>query len=156
MCRLRQKWLASRLQPEYRFIRTLQSPHHVVLDKRLGRYRISSKAFGPSSTDQTLSGDLEQVLLQDGLSATAMYPAVSDPVGAASITIGQLRAASASVSVDHDPTCSNWYHGAVTGTKPQGIRNKLLDHVLEIIPIDQERAKAFAEAHQARQNSPSA
>lgn len=144
MCLLRPKWPHSRLQPEYRFIRTLQSPHHVVPDERTGRYRISSKAFGPSSSDGTLSGDLEQILVADALSPTAMYPAIRDPVGAASVTIGQIRSVSA--QVEHDPAKWNWYHGAVRGTKPRGVRNMLCDLAVEIIAIDQVRARELENA----------
>lgn len=99
------------MQPDLRFIRTLQSPHHVVKDGQTGRYRISSKAFSPSSSDGKLSGDLEQLLQEDGLHATAMYPAVSGAVAAAAISVGRIRDAGA--TVEQDPVCRNWYHGAV-------------------------------------------
>src|SRR6185437_4714783 len=98
-----------------------------------------------SSSDGTLSGDLEEILHEDGLPATAMYPAVRDPVGAASVTVEQIRTTGAGVA--HDPARHNWYHGAVAGTKPKRIRNKLKDGALEIIPIDQARA------HKLFQNS---
>src|SRR5258708_17132130 len=74
LMRLRSKRRFSQLQHSYRFIRTLQSPHHVIADERTGVYRISSKAFGPSKEDGALSGDLEEVLAADGLPSTAMYP----------------------------------------------------------------------------------
>jgi hypothetical protein len=155
MFQMREKWLPSRLRPEFRFVRTLQSPFHVVQDEATGLYRISSKAFGPSSSDGTLSGDLEEVLHEDGLSATAMYPAVRDPVGAASVTIDQIRTIGAGVS--HDPSRHNWYHGAVNGSKPKRIRNKLKDGAVEIIPIDQARAHKLFEKSlipdEARKNS---
>lgn len=138
MCLLRSPWQRSRLQPEFRFIRTLQSPYHVVPDERTGRYRISSKAFSPSKADGKLSGDLEEVLAADGLSPTAMYPAVRDPVGAASLTLGQIRAAKA--EADHDPATWNWYHGAVSGTKAKRVKQSMVDAAVEIIPIDQVRA----------------
>src|ERR1700693_5446569 len=64
---LRQKLPTSQLQPDLRFIRTLQSPYHIVPDEKTGLYRISSKAFSPSSADGKLSGDLEQILRTDGL-----------------------------------------------------------------------------------------
>lgn len=138
MCRFRRSWSASRLQPDFRFIRTLQSPYHVVPDERTGRYRISTKAFGPSKADGKLSGDLEEILIADGLSPTAMYPAVRNPVGAASLTVGQIRNAGA--QVEHDPAPWNWYHGAVSGTKPKRVKQLLVDAAIELIPIDQARA----------------
>lgn len=150
MCLLRRKWLPSQLQPDHRFVRTLQSPHHLVFDKRSGRYEISSQAFGPSSSDETLSGDIEEILLSDGLEATAMYPAVRDAVGAASVTIRQILDAAA--SVEHDPVIVNWYHGAVRGTKLKSVRKRLSQAALEIIPIDQKRAAELQKAWQAKQN----
>lgn len=144
MFRLRRKWCPSRLQPEHRFIRTLQSPHHVVFDERVGRYIVSSQAFNPSSSDGTLSGDLEEVLARDGLHPTAMYPAVRDPVGAATVTVADLRGVGA--TVEHDPVEQNWYHGAVRGTKARGVKKRLSAMALEIVPIDQAQAEAFDQA----------
>lgn len=135
---VRRKCPPSQLRPELRFIRTLQSPHHLVKDEQTGRYRISSKAFGPSSSDGKLSGDLEQILVQDGLSATAMYPAVLDAVGAAAISVGQIRAAKA--TVDHDPVRFNWYHGSVIGSKKRSVKKSLEAACVEIVEIDQAAA----------------
>jgi hypothetical protein len=125
------------LQPDLRFIRTLQSPHHVVKDGQTGRYRISSKAFSPSSSDGKLSGDLEQLLQEDGLHATAMYPAVSGAVAAAAISVGRIRDAGA--TVEQDPVCRNWYHGAV-GDISSSKKTKLYKAAAEIIAIDQNEA----------------
>jgi hypothetical protein len=140
----RTKSLSSQLRPDLRFIRTLQSPHHLVLDGLTGQYRISSKAFGPSSSDNKLSGDLEQILLQDGLEPTAMYPAVRAAVGAASLTIKQIIDNGA--SVEHDPVWTNWYHGSVSGTKKQKVREKLRKAAAELIPIDQAEAERLDKA----------
>lgn len=145
MLLLRRKWHSSKLQSEFRFIRSLRSPHHVVFDEDLGRYVISSAAFKPSSgKDGTLSGDLEQILAFDGLEPTAMYPAVRDPVGAASVTIAEIRAVKA--AVEHDPTSRNWYHGAVRGTKSKGANKQLSKRATEIIPINQVLAAKFDQA----------
>jgi hypothetical protein len=133
----RRKCPSSQLQPDLRFIRTLQSPHHIVPDKRTGRYRLSSKAFSPSSADGGLSGELEQILKGDGLSAIAMYPAVPRAVGAAAITIGQIRQTNA--TPEHDPVWKNWYHGSVFGIRGK-IKNKLHEAATEIIQIDQAEA----------------
>lgn len=144
---------SSRLRPELRFIRTLQSPYHIVHDERTGHYRISSKAFSPSSGDGGLSGDLEQLLIDDGLSATAMYPAVRGAVGAAAIAIGQLRAAGA--RPEHDPVWQNWYHGSVFGIT-SGIKKKLHKAASEIIQIDQAEAARLHALRDAAQISPQA
>ena len=134
----RPKCPSSQLQPNLRFIRTLTSPHHVVPDEDTGAYRISTKAFGPSSSDSKLSGDLEQTLKADGLEATAMYPAIKNPVGAAAVTIGDILAAKA--TVEHDPVWTNFYHGSVFGTKAKRVKEKLRDAAVEIIEIDQAEA----------------
>lgn len=122
-------------------------------DERTGRYRISSKAFHPSSEDGTLSGDLEQILAADGLAPTAMYPAVPDPVGAASVTLEQIHAAGG--AVDHDPTPTNWYHGAVSGTKPKRVKQTLAGVAVEIIAIDQDRAAELDRTLSSSQQSSS-
>jgi len=141
----RRTWHSSKLQPELRFVRSLRSPHHVVFDENLGRYIISSAAFKPSSgKDGTLSGDLEEILGVDGLEPTAMYPAVRDPVGAAAVTIAEIRAVKA--SVEHDPTWRNWYHGAVSGTKSKSASKQLSKKATEIIPINQVLAAKFDQA----------
>lgn len=140
---LRPKWISERLQPDFRFIRTLQSPWHLVRDEATGRYRISSKAFGPSKSDGTVSGDLEEILIEDGLDATTMYPAVRDPVGAASLTVEQVLSVGAQVS--HIPVSTNWYHGGIAGTKRGRVKERLREMAQEIIPIDQARAREFHE-----------
>lgn len=151
MFRLRRSWPSSRLQPEFRFIRTLQSPYHISWDER-GFYRISSKAFGPSKADKTLSGDLEEVLAYDGLQPDCMYPAVRDPVGAASVTIGQMRAAGVA-SVEHNPVSLNWYHGAAKGTGKDSVKRKLATAAVEFIEIDQVLAKRLHDEAEAKQVS---
>ena len=133
----RRKYPSSQLRPELRFIRTLQSPYHIVRDERTGKYRVSSKAFSPSSADGGLSGDLEQLLIGDGLSATAMYPAVQGAVGAAAIAIGRIRDAGA--RPEHDPVWHNWYHGSVFGIT-SGVKKRLNKAASEIVPIDQAEA----------------
>jgi hypothetical protein len=109
-----------------------------VPDENTGAYRISTKAFGPSRSDGKLSGDLEQILKTDGLGATAMYPAIKNPVGAAAVTIGDILAAGA--TAEHDPVWTNFYHGSLSGTKPRRVKEKLRDAAIEIIAIDQTEA----------------
>lgn len=148
---LRRKYPSSLLLPDLRFIRTLTSPHHVVHDDGTGQYRISSKAFGPSSSDGSLSGDLEQILKNDGLEATAMYPAISNPVGAAAITVGDI--VSAGARAEHDPVRTNFYHGSVSGTKRKPVREKLRSVAIEIIAINQAEAGRLEAAFRASQSA---
>jgi hypothetical protein len=144
----RTKCHSSQLQHDLRFIRTLTSPHHVVPDDHTGTYRISSKAFGPSSSDGKLSGDLEQILRVDGLEPTAMYPAIKHPVGAAAITIREILAAGA--AVEHDPVWTNFYHGSVLDIKKR-IKDKLRAAAVEIIPINHAEAARLDAAYKASQ-----
>jgi hypothetical protein len=124
-----------------------------VPDEETGAYRISTKAFGPSRSDGKLSGDLEQILQADGLEATAMYPAIRNPVGAVAVTVSDILAAGATAG--HDPVWTNFYHGSVSGTKPRRVREKLRDAAIEIIAIDQaEAARLHAEYETARAAAP--
>jgi hypothetical protein len=151
MTLLRRKCPSSQLLPDLRFIRTLTSPHHVVHDDGTGEYRISTKAFGPSSSDGKLSGDLEQILQNDGLAATAMYPAIRNPVGAAAVTVGDI--ASAGAQAEHDPVGTNFYHGSVSGTKPRSVKDRLRSVAIEIIAIDQAEAARLDAAFRASQSA---
>lgn len=137
MMLLRRKRTSSQLLPDSRFIRTLQSPHHVVPDKKTGLYRISTKAFGPSKGDGGLSGDLEQILRSDGLPPLAMYPSLERSVGAAAILVRDIQAAGG--RVEHDPVWQNWYHGSVFGVTG-AVKKKLLKAAVEIVAIDQHEA----------------
>lgn len=132
------------LEPNYRFIRTIQSPDHVVFDELKGRYRLSSKAFGPSSSDGCLSGDLEQLLVRDGLPVLAMYPAVGRAVAAVSLEIQLIceHEATHGIGVKHDPVLENWYHGSVfgRGLKKQKLRERFCALAEEMVPIDQTEA----------------
>lgn len=105
-------------------------------DVAKGHYRISSKAFGPSSSDGCLSGDLEQLLVEDGLSPTILCNSLRRAVGAVSVSIGQIRALG--LCVAHDPVSENWYHGAISGIK-KATKDKLRKSAVEIVPIDQEQ-----------------
>lgn len=139
---LRRKCPPSQLQPDLRFIRTLQSPFHVVPDQQTGRYRISSKAFSASKLDGGLSGDLEQILQADGLQPTALYPAVRNAVGAAAIPIGKIQEAGGNVC--HDPVWRNWYHGSVFNIT-DAVKRKIFKSASEMIEIDQAEAAKFWE-----------
>jgi hypothetical protein len=140
MCHFRRQLPPSELEPDFRFVRTLQAPDHIVFDEHKGLYRISSKAFGPSSSDGSLSGDLEQLLVRDGLTATAMYPAVDRAIGAAALTVGQI--CKHGPTVHHEPVQKNWYHGGVRGIR-SSTKKKLLGDAVEIVPIDQAQAASW-------------
>ncbi len=147
MCRYRRTLHSSELLPGLRFIRTIQSPDHIVPDEATGEFRISSKAFSPSSTDGTLSGNLEQLLITDGLTCTDISPKLKRIVAVYSLTIEQFTAEALIVS--HAPVKSNWYHGAVSGRFTDGIKRRLKNEAVAINPIDQ----VAAAKHQTRERS---
>jgi hypothetical protein len=133
----RRKALSS---PDSRFVRTLQSPDQVVYDAKQKCWRASSAAFGPSSKDRSLSGDLEELLVVDGLRADSLYPAVGRAVGASTFTVRQAQALG--VAVDHDPVWTNWYHGAARfhgmNTSAIGKAKKNLQNIaLDFIAINE-------------------
>lgn len=134
------------LLPKFHFIRTIQSPDHIVIDEETGLYRLSSKAFGPSSSDGCLSGDLEQPLIEDGLPQLILYPAVGRAVAAIALTIEQIceHEASFGVYVRHDPVETNWYHGSVFGKALKNnrkLKESFRSIAKELIPIDQAEAR---------------
>ena len=142
MHRHRAPYPSSQLQPDYRFVRTIQAPHHLVPDKATGLYRLSSKAFGPSKLDGGLSGDLEELLARDGLGALAFYPAVKRAVGAATLSIKQIRGHG--LEVRHEPVMEDWYHGGIHGFKGKA-KEKLFRDAVELIAIDQNQARLWFE-----------
>jgi hypothetical protein len=105
---------------------------------------LSSKAFGPSSGDGCLSGDLEQLLVEDGLHELTMYSAVGRAVAAFSLRIQLIceHEWTYGVSVKHDPVRENWYHASIFGA---GLKKKKLKESFrllaeEMVPIDQVEA----------------
>ncbi len=117
------------------------SPDHIVFDELKGRYRVSSKAFGPSSDDGCLSGDLEQLLAEDGLPELTMYPAVGRAVAAFSLKIQLIceHEWTYGVGVRHDPVRENWYHGSIFGAalKKKKLKESLRLLAEEMVPIDE-------------------
>jgi hypothetical protein len=130
------------LRPDLRFVRTIQAPDQVVLNKSTGRYEISSAAFSASKSDASLSGDLEELLDGDGLDLIALFPAVNRAVAAFAFVVQD--ALDLGLTVNHEPMRVNWYHGGVRGNlKTRGIRQSLKERSREIVPIDQEAAARY-------------
>lgn len=142
MCLMRGKRHTSQLLPEFRVIRTVRSPDHVVLDET-GKWRLSSGAFRPTR-DGLVSVDLEQLLVADGLSPILMYPAVDQAVAAACLTVGSIRLEN--LVVDHDPVPENWYHGSISGNFTKGIRRKLATAAEFLVPINEAEAQRLLDA----------
>jgi hypothetical protein len=105
---------------------------------------LSSKAFGPSSDDGCLSGDLEQPLAEDGLPALTMYPAVGRAVAAFALKIRSIREHEGTygIGVKHDPVYENWYHGSIfgAGLKKQKLKDNFRALAEEMVAIDQAEA----------------
>ena len=126
-------------RPDLRFVRTVQAPEHIIFDKAVGRYVLTSAAFSPSSSDGSLSGDLEELLLGDGLRCDTLYPSVTRAVGA--VTIKVSDAINLNLTVGHKPVRANWYHGGIRGIKGN-VRRKLKERAEELVAIDQSAAHA--------------
>lgn len=139
MLRTRRTLKSSELDPDSMFIRTIQSPSHIVKDQLTGRYVISSKAFDCSSSDKSLSGDLNQLLQRDGISYSDFKSPLKRVVAAYAIKIQQLRANG--LEVLHQPIATNWYHGGAIGKFTKGVKRKLKEQCAPLIEIDQDEAR---------------
>lgn len=142
MCRLRQK-RSTLSRPDLRFIRTIQAPDQVVFNKATERYEFSSQAFSASSTDGSLSGDLEELLVGDGLHALTLYPSIDRAVGVAGFRVED--AVNLGLTVAHEPVKTNWYHGGVRGDLKKKTRQRLKEAATELVPIGQEEARFWQE-----------
>lgn len=128
---------------DMRFIRTIQAPQQIVFDKYLNRFRLSSAAFGPSSSDGYLSGELEELFIADGLPLNILYPNIERAVGVAAFRVQD--AIGLGLVVRHDPATRNWYHAGVGGSFKGRTKEKLRDFSKEMLPLDQAAARRFQE-----------
>jgi len=126
------------LQPEFRVVRTIRSPDHVIKDDLTGEWRLSSGAYSPAN-DKLVSVDLEQLLAEDELPPLAMYPALNRSVAAATHSISELRGSN--LDVVHDPTNKNWYHGGISGITNKKMQRKLAESAGFLVPIDPTEAQ---------------
>jgi hypothetical protein len=141
MARLRRTRQPSELLPEFSFLRTIQSPSHTVWDDLHKRYRLSSKSFSPSTKDKTVSGDLEQLLVADGVPASKFKSSLGRVVGVYAIKVEKIRVQELIVS--HLPVRTNWYHGGIGGKLTDRVKRKLKDEAVAIVEIDQELAASY-------------
>lgn len=100
-------------RPNCNALRTLQSPWHITPDDGTKSFRISSAAFRPSKQDKSVSVDIGQLLLEDGLAEDALYPALKQAVGLCAVSVQFIR--ELGLELHHDPLCTNWYHGGIRG-----------------------------------------
>jgi hypothetical protein len=141
MARWRRTRQPSELLSEFSFLRTIQSPSHTVWDDLHKQYRLSSKAFNPSTDDKTVSGDLEQLLLADEVPVSEFRSALGRVVGLYAIKVEKIRIQDLIVS--HLPVATNWYHGGIGGKLTDRVKRKLKDEAAAIIEIDQELAASY-------------
>lgn len=97
------------LNGTFRALRTIQCPFHLQANDNNDGYRISSAAFTAGS-DGTISVDLEESLVRDGLSVTDRYPNLNGAVALVGHVIDEYQ--QNAFMVDHDPIPDNDHHGA--------------------------------------------
>lgn len=129
--------LLDQLDANLRGARTLQAPQQVAFDHGLQQYVVGPAAFRPQS-DGTISLDLEEALLSDGLPIDGAYGGVARAVGLVAHTVGRLEAAGFAVS--HRPVDGNDYHGEAAGSPSRSERRALADTCEIVRAIDQVEA----------------
>lgn len=143
MLKLRRRKPASYLLPDGLALRTIRSPFHVIPDEKEKRFRISSAAFAPTD-DGAVSVDLEQLLREDNLPPTALYPMLNQAVALLAHALGFLM--EQTLSTAHEPVRQNWYHGGITGNFSKGVKRTLSANCGYVIEIDQDAARQHWEA----------
>jgi len=86
-----------------------------------------------------MSVDLEQLLHEDGKPTDALFPNVPRAVALVGHTVEQYKAKAC--NAHHQPLDENYYHGGVDG-KLEKARRWLSKNYVEIVPVDQDLAKA--------------
>jgi hypothetical protein len=141
MFRFRRTRKPTELLTEFSFLRTIQSPSHTVWDDLHKQYRLSSKAFSPSASDKTVSGDLEQLLLADEVPISKFKSSLRRVVALYAIQVEKIHIQQLVVS--HLPVPTNWYHGGISGKITDKVKRKLKDEAVPIIGIDQALAASY-------------
>lgn len=131
----------SYLQPDCLALRTIRSHYHVTPDNRTQSFRITSAAYSWTD-DGSVSVDLGQLITEDGLPLTALYPSMTQAVALVSHRIDALHVRG--LSVQHEPVAEDWYHGGIYGVT-DALRRKLAKSASTVVPIDQAAARAFWE-----------
>jgi len=100
-------------------------------------------AFRPSKKDKMVSVDLEQLLIEDGLDGTTLYPHLDRSIGLYALFVHEL--ATLGLDLVHAAIPTNWYHGGVAGDGLQKhkISKKLATACRPIIPINENLAAHY-------------
>lgn len=94
-------------------IRRINPVQHVVWDDNRGRYRVSSKAFTPSSgQNHGMSVDVEALIVADGHDPKEY---VTTPIFTGSVAFSAVAARALDLILGFDPIPENPYHGEVWG-----------------------------------------
>lgn len=120
------------LQNHHRVLRTIQVPGQAVFDPATAKWEVTSSAFSPQS-DGTISVDLEEVQLEDGVQLTHGYPRVQNAAGLVAHRVHRLRADG--FEVYRDPLPQNKYHGEAKGKPPRKVCRKLADDCEIVVPV---------------------
>jgi hypothetical protein len=88
-----------------------------------------------------LSGDLEQLLTDDGLTVADFQSSLARVVGKYGINISQVRMQG--LQVEHRPALDNWYHGAIFGHFTQSKKRQLYKDAIPVTEIDQLSAEKY-------------
>ena len=135
------------LDPNFRALRTIQSPYHLEPVAGQATYRITSGAFIPGS-DGTISVDLEESLRRAGSEVTAQYPSLDKAVALIAHPVRVYT--NAGFTVVHQPVHGNRHHGsASTVLKNNALRKAARAFAASaefLVPIDNERAALFGAA----------
>lgn len=103
-------------------IRRINRDQQVVWDDNRGSFRISTKAFTPSSTlNGGMSVDIEAKIVFDGIDPKEY---VTTPVFTGSVAFPASAARELNLLVGYDPLTTNAYHGEVWGSKRPNRFNK--------------------------------
>lgn len=95
-------------------IRRINPRQHVVWDDNLGRRRVSSKAFSPSSrSNGGMSVDIEALIVADGHDP---HEYVTTPIFTGSVALRAGDARALQLRIGYDPLPDNPYHGEVWGS----------------------------------------
>jgi hypothetical protein len=105
------------------------------------QYRLSSKAFNPSTSDKTVSGDLEQLLVADEVPVSKFKSSLGRVVALYAVQVEKIHIQELIVS--HLPVRTNWYHGGIGGKLTDRIKRKLKDEAVAIVEIDQDLASSY-------------
>lgn len=135
------------LRDELRVLRTLQAPEQVSFDPLTGQWVPTSAAFRPQS-DGSISVDLEEAQVRDGLPLIHGYPRVGRAVGLVAHTVARMKAAP--YTVTHEIVPENDYHGEARGKPSSSVRAKLAAQCEIIIPLDGDAARRHQDEKLAR------